>query len=98
VATFLGTLIALSWPVGLAACGTWLVAALVTRISSVAALTAAATSSLWLFWFGEGRMLLLVVLLTILVYIRHAENLKRIKAGTEPKIGQKKPSDTGAAT
>jgi acyl phosphate:glycerol-3-phosphate acyltransferase len=50
------------------------------------------------FWFGEGRMLLLVVLLTILVYIRHAENLKRIKAGTEPKIGQKKPSDTGAAT
>ena len=98
VATFLGTLIALSWPVGLAACGTWLVAALVTRISSVAALTAAGTSSLWLFWFGEGRMLLLVVLLTILVYIRHAENLKRIKAGTEPKIGQKKPSDTGAAT
>jgi glycerol-3-phosphate acyltransferase PlsY len=98
VATFLGTLIALSWPVGLAACGTWLVAALVTRISSVAALTAAATSSLWLFWFGEGRMLLLVVLLTVLVYIRHAENLKRIKAGTEPKIGQKKPSDTGAAT
>jgi len=98
VATFLGTLIALSWPVGLAACGTWLVAALVTRVSSVAALTAAATSSLWLFWFGEGRMLLLVVLLTVLVYIRHAENLKRIKAGTEPKIGQKKPSDTGAAT
>jgi glycerol-3-phosphate acyltransferase PlsY len=98
VATFLGTLIALSWPVGMAACGTWLVAALVTRISSVAALTAAATSSLWLFWFGEGRMLLLVVLLTVLVYIRHAENLKRIKAGTEPKIGQKKPSDTGAAT
>lgn len=98
VATFLGTLIALSWPVGLAACGTWLVAALMTRISSVAALTAAATSSLWLFWFGEGRMLLLVVLLTILVYIRHSENLKRIKAGTEPKIGQKKPSDTGATT
>jgi acyl phosphate:glycerol-3-phosphate acyltransferase len=37
-------------------------------------------------------------LLTVLVYIRHAENLKRIKAGTEPKIGQKKPSDSGAAT
>lgn len=98
VATFLGILIALAWPVGLAACGTWLVAALVTRTSSIAALTAAATSSLWLFWFGEGRMLFLVVLLTILVYLRHAENLKRIKAGTEPKIGQKKPSDSGAAT
>jgi glycerol-3-phosphate acyltransferase PlsY len=98
VATFLGTLIALSWPVGLAACGTWLVAALVTRISSVAALTAAATSTLWLYWLNEGKMLVLVFLLTILVYLRHAENLKRIKAGTEPKIGQKKPMDTGAAT
>jgi glycerol-3-phosphate acyltransferase PlsY len=98
VATFLGTLIALSWPVGLATCGTWLVAALVTRISSVAALTAAATSTLWLYWLNEGKMLVLVFLLTILVYLRHAENLKRIKAGTEPKIGQKKPMDTGAAT
>ena len=97
VATFLGTLIALSWPVGLAACGTWLVAALLTRTSSIAALTVAATSSLWLLWFNEGRMLLLVILLTVLVYIRHSENLKRIKAGTEPKIGQKKASDTGAA-
>jgi glycerol-3-phosphate acyltransferase PlsY len=98
VATFLGTLIALAWPVGLAACGTWLAAALLTRTSSVAALTAAASASLWLVWFNEGRILLLVILLTLLVYIRHSENLKRIKAGTEPKIGQKKPSDTGATT
>jgi glycerol-3-phosphate acyltransferase PlsY len=98
VATFLGTLIALSWPVGLAACGTWLAAALLTRTSSVAALTAAASASLWLLWFNEGRILVLVILLTLLVYIRHSENLKRIKAGTEPKIGQKKPSDTGATT
>jgi len=92
VATFLGTLIALSWPVGLAACGTWLVTALVTRTSSIAALCAAATSSLWLFWFGEGQLLVLVFVLTVLVYLRHAENLRRIKAGTEPKIGQKKPA------
>lgn len=98
VATFLGTLIALSWPVGLAACGTWLVAALITRISSVAALTSAGTSSLWLFLFDEGRMLFLVVILTILVYVRHAGNLQRIKAGTEPRIGQKKPADGGAGT
>jgi glycerol-3-phosphate acyltransferase PlsY len=90
VATFFGTLLALSWPVGLGVCATWLAAALITRISSVAALIAAATSSLWLFWFGAGQMLFLVVLLTLLVYLRHAENLKRIKAGTEPRIGQKK--------
>jgi acyl phosphate:glycerol-3-phosphate acyltransferase len=98
VATFLGTLIALAWPVGLATCATWLVVALVTRTSSVAALFAAATCPLWLFWFGEGRMALLLILLTILVYLRHAENLKRIKAGTEPKIGQKKPAGEGPAT
>jgi glycerol-3-phosphate acyltransferase PlsY len=96
VATFLGILIALSWPVGLAACGTWLLTALISRTSSVAALFSAGTTSLWLFFLDEGRMLFLVVILTILVYLRHAANLKRIKAGTEPKIGQKKPDDTGA--
>jgi glycerol-3-phosphate acyltransferase PlsY len=95
VATFLGILLALSWQVGLAVCGTWLVAALLTRTSSIGALVSAASASLWLFWFGEGRMLILVFLLTILVYLRHSENLKRIKAGTEPKIGGKKPSNTG---
>lgn len=91
VATFLGTLIALSWPVGLAVCATWAVAALITRTSSVAALTAAASSAFWIFQFLEGQMALLVLLLTILVYVRHAENLRRIKAGTEPKIGRKTP-------
>jgi glycerol-3-phosphate acyltransferase PlsY len=90
VATFFGTLIALAWPVGLAACGTWLVVAVITRISSLSALVAAALSSLWLFVFNQGQMLLLVILLTVLVYIRHWANLQRIKAGTEPKIGAKK--------
>jgi acyl phosphate:glycerol-3-phosphate acyltransferase len=89
VATFLGTLIALAWPVGLAACATWLVAAAISRISSAAALTAAASTAGWLYYFEEGRMLFLVVLMTSLVYIRHAGNLKRIKAGTEPRIGKK---------
>lgn len=95
VATFLGIFLALSWQVGLAVCATWLVTAVITRTSSIAALTAAATSSLWLFWFGEGRLLVLAFILTLLVYVRHAENLQRIKAGTEPKIGQKKPASTG---
>jgi glycerol-3-phosphate acyltransferase PlsY len=90
VATFLGTLIALAWPVGLAACATWLVAALITRISSASALIAAALSSLWCFVFDHGQMLFLVIVLTVLIYVRHWPNLERIKAGTEPKIGQKK--------
>lgn len=90
VATFLGTLLALAWPVGLAACATWAVTAAVSRISSLSALVAAGLSGLWLFVFDQGRMLFLVFILTVLVYIRHWANLQRLKAGTEPKIGAKK--------
>ena len=90
VATFLGILLALAWPVGLAACATWAAAAALTRISSAAALCAAGMSGIWLFVFNYGTMLLLVFILTVLVYIRHAANIARIKAGTEPKIGSKK--------
>ncbi len=90
VATFLGTLLALAWPVGLAACATWLAAAALTRMSSAAALIAAATSPIWLWTFGQGRLLVLVILLTLLIYIRHAANIARIRTGTEPKIGAKK--------
>ena len=91
VATFLGTLLALAWPVGIFACATWAVTAAVTRISSLSALVAAATSTLWLVVFDQGRMILLIVVLTLLVYLRHWANLQRIKAGTEPRIGAKKP-------
>lgn len=90
VATFLGILLALAWPLGLAACATWAVAAVIWRISSLAALMAAAFSGLWLFVFDQGRMLALVFVLTVLVYIRHWANIQRLKAGTEPKIGAKK--------
>ena len=89
VATFLGTLIALAWPVGLAACATWAVTAAITRISSLSALVAAALSGLWCFVFSRGDLLILTFALMLLVYIRHWPNLQRIKAGTEPKIGQK---------
>ncbi len=90
VATFLGILLALSWPVGLGACATWLVVAVVLRISSVAALMSAALSSLWLLPAGQGHMFFLVIVLTVLIYLRHWPNIMRLKAGTEPRIGQKK--------
>ncbi|OIQ67515.1 glycerol-3-phosphate acyltransferase [mine drainage metagenome] len=63
---------------------------LVGASGSVSALMAAALSSLWLFYLNQGQILFLVVILTILIYIRHAANLKRLNAGTEPKIGAKK--------
>ncbi|NHB75315.1 glycerol-3-phosphate 1-O-acyltransferase PlsY [Rhodobacter calidifons] len=90
VATFLGVLLALNWIVGAAVCATWLLTAVVSRTSSIAALMAAATSALWILALTDGSLLLLALILTILIYVRHAENLKRIKAGTEPRIGAKK--------
>jgi acyl phosphate:glycerol-3-phosphate acyltransferase len=90
VATFLGVLLALSWMVGVAACVTWLLAAVLTRTSSIAALVAAASSGLWIIVLTDGSLLILALILTVLIYVRHSENLKRIKAGTEPRIGQKK--------
>ncbi len=89
VATFLGILLALSLPVGLMVCATWLFGAIVSRISSVAALTAAMSCTIWAFFMARVDMIVLCTLLTALVYWRHRSNLARIKAGTEPKIGAK---------
>ena len=89
VATFLGILIALYWPVGLGVCGTWVVVAALSRMSSLAALFAAASSTFWMVGLGQGQLLVLGALLTVLVYVRHSANIKRLRAGTEPKIGRK---------
>ncbi|RID92327.1 glycerol-3-phosphate 1-O-acyltransferase PlsY [Gemmobacter lutimaris] len=89
VATFLGVLLALAWPVGLACCATWLLVAVVSRISSLSALAAAASSTVWMLMLGQGRMLFLGMILTLLVFFRHAANIQRLRTGTEPKIGKK---------
>jgi len=89
VATFLGTLLALAWPVGLASCAAWAVAAALGRISSLAALVAAASSTIWMLAFGRGDLMLLGVVLTLLVFWRHKANITRLRAGTEPRIGKK---------
>ncbi|MDX1742621.1 MAG: glycerol-3-phosphate 1-O-acyltransferase PlsY [Ruegeria sp.] len=88
VATFLGLWLALDWRVGVACCLTWLVAALIWRISSLSALAAAAMSAVWVLSLTNGSALALSIVLTVLVFWRHRANLQRIKAGTEPKIGQ----------
>ncbi|GAA6200093.1 glycerol-3-phosphate 1-O-acyltransferase PlsY [Aquicoccus sp. SU-CL01552] len=89
VATFLGLWLALAWPVGLACCGTWAIAAAISRVSSVGALAAAAASSIWAVLLGYGNTFVMAAVLTLLVYWRHRENIARIRAGTESKIGQK---------
>lgn len=88
VATFLGTLLALAWPIGLAACATWLATAFLSRISSLSALVAAATVPLWMWALGFGPMIGLGAVLALMVIWRHSANISRILAGTEPKIGK----------
>ena len=89
VATFLGLLLALYWPVGIGACIAWLVGAGLFRISSMGALVAAAASTFLMMFMGKPDAMLLGALLTLLVFWRHRANISRIRAGTEPKIGQK---------
>jgi glycerol-3-phosphate acyltransferase PlsY len=89
VATFLGTLLALSFPVGLAACATWLVVALIFRISSLSALVTAALAPVWTVVFYHWHGALLVAVLSVLIFFKHRVNIARLRAGTEPRIGQK---------
>ncbi|MDG4649848.1 glycerol-3-phosphate 1-O-acyltransferase PlsY [Roseibacterium sp. SDUM158017] len=89
VATFFGTLFALWWPLGLAAGATWLVVAGVGRFSSLAALVAAVLSPVWARLLGHPELAVLCTLLAALIVWRHRENIARLRAGTEPRIGRK---------
>jgi glycerol-3-phosphate acyltransferase PlsY len=89
VATFLGTLLALFWPAGLAACLTWLVVAGISRYSSLSALVAAVLSPLWAYMLGRPEAVVLCILLAALIVLRHRDNIRRLRDGTESRIGQK---------
>ena len=89
-ATFLGVLLAAAFPVGVLACLTWLAMAWLFRTSSLATLTAAAFSPLFVFATDQGPIakLYLAVFMAVLVFIRHHENISRLIKGTEPRIGK----------
>lgn len=89
VATFLGTLILLAWPVGLASCATWLVTFALTRISSLSALIAALSVVFWLGIAGYSDMIALGASLAALILWRHEANIKRLLAGIEPRFTKK---------
>ena len=88
VATFLGTMLALAWPVGLLCCATWLATARLTGISSVSALVASLAATPFLWFLGPRSMILLALALAALVWIRHRANIQRLVAGTEPRISR----------
>ena len=90
VATHLGMMWALAWPIGLACCVTWLIVAAVFRFSSLAALMAAGFAPMFAVVLRLDAGITLFVVLAVLVYLRHAGNIKRLRNGTETKIGSKK--------
>lgn len=90
VATGIGALLGASFPVGLAAALVWLLMAAALRISSLAALTAFALAPFFAAFFDSGEAMAVVFAISALVFFRHAENIRRLLAGTEPRIGARK--------
>jgi acyl phosphate:glycerol-3-phosphate acyltransferase len=88
VATSYGVLIAIAWPVGLAAGAIWLVVAAVMRISSLASLISFAAAPFLAWALADGAVVQLTLPITILVFVRHHTNIRRLVAGTEPRIGR----------
>lgn len=89
VATYIGVLLGLKLVAGLAFCAIWLAVALATRYSSLSALLASLATPALLWWFGEGQMAELALLLTILIWWKHRENISRLLSGKETRIGKK---------
>lgn len=96
VATFFGVLLAGIWPLGVIAGFTWLAVATIFRYSSLAALCAAAIAPVAavVAQFNWSEIIFSLVL-AILIFWRHGANIGRLRAGAEPRIGDKK--DAGAA-
>lgn len=89
VATFLGCLFGLHWPTALAFCAIWLAAAAIWRYSSLAALAGSVAAPMMLFALGHGGAAFVVAAMASLLWRKHRENITRLMAGTESRIGQK---------
>ncbi|MGY3445058.1 MULTISPECIES: glycerol-3-phosphate 1-O-acyltransferase PlsY [unclassified Bradyrhizobium] len=87
VATYIGVLLGLFWPAALIFAVIWLGTAYTTRYSSLSALIAAFVTPLFLWFFGHNALASLFAVLTLLLFYMHRENIKRLQAGTEGKIG-----------
>ncbi len=88
VATFIGVALGLYWPAALAFCVVWLIVAFATRYSSLAALVASAATVCTLAITDQWRLAALFLLLTVLLYVRHAPNIERLRKGQETRIGE----------
>jgi acyl phosphate:glycerol-3-phosphate acyltransferase len=89
LATYAGILFGLYWPLGLGYGFVWIATALITRISSVAGLAAAAAAPILAWGAGQWYYVPMLTAVTVIAFIKHRANISRLIAGTEPKIGQK---------
>jgi glycerol-3-phosphate acyltransferase PlsY len=90
VATTLGVLLAIAWPVGVVACLAWLLIAFTLRYSSLAALVAIGISPVVAWALADESRAILALFLAVLVFLRHHENIRRLSTGTESKINLKR--------
>jgi len=96
VATYIGVLFGLAWPIGLLFCLIWLATAALTRYSSLAALVASAATPVALWVSGWPPVALPFAVLTLMLFARHRENIARLLSGTEGKIGGAAAAPPGA--
>lgn len=89
VAVYIGILLGLIPAGALVFCLLWLATAFTTRYSSLSALVAAFVTPLFLWWFSEPKLTSLFVVLTLLLFYMHRENIKRLQSGKEGRIGEK---------
>ena len=89
VAVYIGVLIGLFWPAAVLFCALWIVTAAISRYSSLSALVASVVTPIFLWWFGQPVLASLLVVMTLLLFYKHRENIKRLQAGTEGRIGEK---------
>jgi acyl phosphate:glycerol-3-phosphate acyltransferase len=86
VATFVGVMLGLFWPTGLLVIGTWLLVALVFRISSLSALAAAALAPAYTMAFGNLTYAVFTLAVATVLFVTHHDNLHRLWRGEEPRI------------
>ena len=89
VAVYIGVLIGLFWPAAVVFCVLWLATAATTRYSSLSGLVAGFVTPIFLWWFGHPALASLFAVLTLLSFYVHRENIRRLQAGTEGRIGER---------
>jgi glycerol-3-phosphate acyltransferase PlsY len=89
VATYIGVLLGLFWPAAIVFCLVWLATAVISRYSSLSGLVAGVVTPIFLWWLDHPALAALFAVMTLLSFWVHRENIKRLQAGTEGKIGQK---------